>query len=143
MRLTDSAGWQSTLDANPIPAGFSPEPEDWPEHLTNDQRGDCYGAICLIAAQRWAEAMEERIDAGATVADCAHESFTVVDHHLGRWGVTGFQYGVIVSLLAQVWEHGEDLRRWHNLDTQIGNEGERANETGGTLNPALLSVSEG
>jgi hypothetical protein len=29
----------------------------------------------------------------------------------------------------------------HNIDKQCGNEGEKANESGGTLNPALLSFS--
>ena len=48
-------------------------------------------------------------------------------------------YGA-VSTLSKVWEHGEELRRWSNLDLQIGNEGEKANESGGTLNPALLNV---
>ena len=49
-------------------------------------------------------------------------------------------YGWAVAQIARVWAHGEALRRWHNLDTQIGNEGERANASGGTLNPALLNV---
>ena len=32
------------------------------------------------------------------------------------------------------------LRRWHNKATQIGTEGDKANETGGVLNPALLTI---
>ena len=43
-------------------------------------------------------------------------------------------------MLSQVWEHGEELRRWHNLDTQIHDEGEKANDEGSVLNPALLGV---
>jgi len=53
-------------------------------------------------------------------------------------GITGFMYGAAVSVLSQTWEHGEELRRWHNIESQIGDEGVRANDTGGTLNPALL-----
>jgi len=49
-------------------------------------------------------------------------------------------YGASVSVLAKCWEHGEQLRRWHNLKTQLGNEGEKANEKGGVLNPALLNI---
>jgi deoxyribonuclease V len=48
--------------------------------------------------------------------------------------------GCAMSILSQVWVHGEQLRRWHNLKTQIRNEGEKANESGGVLNPALLSL---
>jgi len=33
------------------------------------------------------------------------------------------------------------LRKWHNIKTQIGNEGEKANASGGVLNPALLNIS--
>jgi hypothetical protein len=39
-----------------------------------------------------------------------------------------------------VWKHGEALRLWHNLKTQIRDEGEKANESGGVLNPACLSI---
>ena len=62
-------------------------------------------------------------------------------HDADLEGITGFMYGCAVSILSKCWKHGEDLRRWHNLDTQIGNEGEKANESGGVLNPALLSVA--
>ena len=43
-------------------------------------------------------------------------------------------------MLAQCGVHGEALRRWHNRDTQIGTEGDKANESGGVLNPALLTI---
>jgi len=39
-----------------------------------------------------------------------------------------------------VWAHGEALRLWHNLKYQLRDEGEKANETGGVLNPALLNL---
>ncbi|MDA8315367.1 MAG: hypothetical protein M0010_09365 [Actinomycetota bacterium] len=50
--------------------------------------------------------------------------------------------GAAVSVLASCWVHGEELRRWHNLDTQIGTEGEKANASGGVLNPALLIMTK-
>ena len=49
-------------------------------------------------------------------------------------------YGCAVSILFQVWEYGDELRRWHNLDIQIGDEGDKANKTGKVLNPALLNI---
>lgn len=55
-------------------------------------------------------------------------------------GITGFMYGRAVVALSHYWKHGEQLRRWHNIKTQLGNEGEEANESGGVLNPALLSI---
>jgi hypothetical protein len=53
-------------------------------------------------------------------------------------GITGFMFGCAVLVLAKCWKYGEALRRWHNRDTQIGTEGDHANETGGVLNPALI-----
>ena len=63
-------------------------------------------------------------------------------HEADADGITGFMYGCAVSALAHFWEHGEVLRRWHNLDIQIKDEGERANVSGGVLNPALLNISK-
>lgn len=73
---------------------------------------------------------------GSTLAAVAHDASVWADDE----GITGFMYGCAVSILSQVWTHGDALRRWHNLNTQIGKEGERANETGGVLNPALLCL---
>jgi hypothetical protein len=49
-------------------------------------------------------------------------------------------YGCAVSTLSETWKFGEELRRWHNIDTQIHHEGEAANERGGVLNPAVLVI---
>lgn len=114
MQLKDAEIWQSWLDANQ----------------------DGYGSACMRYAQAWAELMEAKLAEGVTLEDIAKDT----SHAANTEGITGFMYGAAVSMLAQAWEHGEALRRWHNLDAQIGDEGERANETGGTLNPALLNI---
>lgn len=114
MRLKDEKGWQKSLDANQDP----------------------YGACGLRYTERWADLMEARMAEGAKLEDIAKET----SHEADTEGIIGFMYGCAVSLLGHVWEHGDKLRRWHNLETQIGDEGERANEEGTTLNPALLSI---
>ena len=73
---------------------------------------------------------------GAKLKDIAEESNREADTER----ITGFMYGAAVSTLAGVWEHGEELRRWHNIDTQIHDEGEKANDNDGVLNPAVLNV---
>lgn len=98
---------------------------------------DFYSKGIVDFAERWASIMEEQIAAGATVADCAKATSREADCDMG---ISGFMYGCAVQTLATFWEHGEALRRWHNIDTQIGSEGARANEEGGVLNPALLSI---
>lgn len=106
----------------------------WEKCLENNTDG--YGACINRFAARWANYMEAAMADGAEVRTVAKEASRKADIE----GITGFMYGAAVSTLSSVWKHGEELRRWHNLDTQIGNEGEKANESGGTLNPAVLSI---
>ena len=96
MQLKDPAGWKKSVKANQDP----------------------YGAAAHTFAERWANLMEARLADGETIADCADET----SHEADTEGITGFMYGCAVSILARVWKHGEALRCWHNLDTQIGNE---------------------
>ena len=79
------------------------------------------------------------MEKGEKLEDVANECSNEADTE----GITGFMYGAAVSVLASCWEHGEELRRWHNLKTQIRDEGEKANESGGVLNPALLNIEVG
>ena len=109
---------------------------DWDKGIKNNT--DLYGARCYSYAKDWADLMEAEIDKGKTVAEVAKETSHTADHD----GIAGFMYGCAVNILSRAWEHGEELRKWHNLDVQIGNEGEKANESGGTLNPAILGLGK-
>ena len=114
LALKDEAKWKSFVEGNT----------------------DGYGAACVNFAEQWGRLMQSKIESGAKIQGIAKESSFEAD----TVGLTGFMYGAAVSMLSQCWVYGEELRRWHNLDSQIGNEGEKANETGGTLNPALLRI---
>lgn len=114
MTLRDAEAWQKSCEAN----------------------SDSYGGAVMTYAERWARLMEARMSKGERIADIADECSHLADSE----GITGFMYGCAVSILSKVWQHGEALRVWHNLKTQLHNEGERANEAGGVLNPALLSI---
>jgi hypothetical protein len=108
--------------------------EGWRKCINNNSDG--YGSCVVRYAARWANLMEKRIAEGKTIAECAKQA----SHDADVEGITGFMYGCAVSILAGAWAHGEELRRWHNLSTQLKNEGEKANESGGVLNPALLNI---
>lgn len=107
---------------------------------------DPYGAATLAYAEGWADLMEQRMaggpdggaamDGGAPLEDVAKQA----SYDANTDGITGAMYGMAASILAECWEHGERLRKWHNLDVQIGTEGERANADGGTLNPAFIEI---
>lgn len=111
----------------------------WDQCVANNT--DPYGAACVRYAARWASLMEQEIGAQAndaaehTLRSCAKRT----GHDADVEGITGFMYGAAVAILSRVWVHGEVLRRWHNLDTQIGDEGQRANVRGGVLNPAVIN----
>ena len=107
----------------------------WKKGLANNQ--DSYGAATYEYAEAWANLMEAHMAEGIALQECAKKDSQ--DANTDR--ITGFMYGCAVGLLASVWEHGEGLRRWHNLDTQVKDEGEKANEKGTVLNPALLNIN--
>lgn len=114
MELKDRAGWEKGLACNQDP----------------------YGRAIFVYAERWADLMEAEIAKGVPISECAERA----SHEADTEGLTGFMYGAAVSILSQAWKYGEELRRWHNVHEQIGNEGEKANESGGVLNPALLNI---
>jgi hypothetical protein len=109
-------------------------PAAWQDWLAKQE--DEYGKAIFRYADKWARIMEGRMAGGAKLEDCADEASHLADDE----GITGFMYGAAVSTLARLWVHGEELRRWHNLKTQIRDEGVRANDSGGVLNPALLNI---
>lgn len=113
MTLRDPAGWQKTVDAN----------------------RDGYGAAIVDFASRWARIMEARMAEGEAIVDCAEDSSSLADTD----GITGFMYGAAVSILSRVWQHGEALRRWHNVHV-AGEQGEKVNESGGVINPAIITI---
>ncbi len=101
-----------------------------------EKNSDPYGGRCVRFAEEWARLMQTRIANGETVSECAEELSRLADDD----GITGFMYGASVSMLAKCWKHGEELRIWHNKETQIGTEGDAANQNDGVLNPAVFSI---
>jgi hypothetical protein len=107
----------------------------WDIGVANNQ--DAYGSCVYRYAERWADLMEKRMsETGKSLKEIAKDA----SHEADIEGITGFIYGCAVQVLALCWEHGEDLRRWHNLDCQLKDEGEKANESGGVLNPAVINI---
>lgn len=107
----------------------------WQKHL-DANADDEYGAAILRYAARWAHMMEKKIADGMQLEDIAEAT----RHDADMEGITGYMYGAAVSVLSKVWEHGEQLRQWHNHTTQLHGEGDKANRDGGVLNQALLRI---
>jgi len=82
------------------------DPDGW--QATLDNNADGYGRAALNYASTWARCMESLVGQGMSVADAAKKSQHVADSE----GITGFQQGCAVSILSQVWVHGDELRKW-------------------------------
>ncbi len=107
----------------------------WQKFKNNNQ--DAYGGAVVTYSERWARLMQlEMATTGKKLEDVADAA----SHEADLEGITGFMYGCAVATLAACWKYGDQLRRWHNLKTQLGNEGEEANKSGRVLNPAVLSI---
>jgi len=111
------------------------DPESWDKSVATNS-GDDYGAGILRYASRWARAMEAKMSAGATLADCADAT----SHEADSEGITGFMYGCAVNILGTVWAHGDALRAWHNRKYMPAEKADAAAADGRTVNPAILTV---
>ena len=111
---------------------------EWDAGLAKND--DDYGRAVYVYASEWATLMEREIPEKGSLSDLKPERIRALCHDADDEGITGFMYGCAMAMLAAWWVHGEELRQWHNLDTQIGTEGEAANASGGVLNPALLNI---
>lgn len=102
--------------------------EKWAESVrVND---DPYGSGVIRFTERWADLMEQKLAEGKTVA----EIYEATSHEADTEGITGFMYGVAVSMLSQLWEHGAELRVAHNAEYGVGP------EVQGTVNPAIITI---
>lgn len=95
----------------------------------DNQKGDAYGLRIYSYATTWADLMEAELANGRAVVDVAEECSQKADTD----GITGYMYGAAVSALTATWEHGEDLRRWHNKE--FGRP-----EATGVINPAVITI---
>jgi hypothetical protein len=101
--------------------------------------GDDYSFACVEFAELWARCMEKALAEGKTIPEVKEDLEKKVNDCIG--GITGFMHSCVIQILSQCWKYGDELRKIHNLETQIGTEGEAANESGRVLNSALLNVS--
>lgn len=113
---------------------------------------DPYGRAVQTFARLWAEAMERRLQTRdglwdwnlvREVAQPALEDAEREQH--SDEGLTGFQFGCAVDLLATCWPGGPLLREWHNAelagDSPQGRlQAARATAQGVTLNPAIMEI---
>src|SRR4030095_2156227 len=107
--------------------------DSWQAWVQNNTDG--YGGACIKVARRAMEILDEQ--AGDFYKD---ELIKRADDESKAGGITGFMAGCVASMISKCHSRGEEFRRKWNHDNQIGDEGDKANESGGVLNPALLNI---
>jgi hypothetical protein len=110
--------------------------EEWKTKNT-----DAYGAATVGYAESWALMLQQIIETETSPEKAIEKHADRLSHEADTEGITGFMYGMAVQMLSSCWRHGEILRKWHNLKTQIKDEGEKANKSNGVLNPAILNIN--
>lgn len=112
MPIIDQEGWDRSVEVN----------------------SDPYGKACVDVARR----VMELLDQGEPM-NC-RKLITDADEQIKAGGITGFMAGCVAQMVSCLHSRGEEFRRSWNTGNQIGTEGDRANDSGGVLNPALLQV---
>src|SRR4030095_12411435 len=109
--------WATILDANPLPPGCRADPSYWCAWCltaSTDDRDMLHGAIVVIAAERWADAMERALEGGAAreedLALLALATLHRINRELGSFALTDFQISCALTMLEQTWVYGETLR---------------------------------
>jgi len=101
--------------------------QDYATFRENNMK-DGYSAGIIRYAERWYGMMEQEMENGATVAEAAERT----NHSADTEGITGYMYGCAVQSLCQFWEHGEELRQWHNQQYCYNGDG--------IINPAIIKI---
>ena len=100
-----------------------------------DKNSDPYGRACFTYAERWAGMLEAAIESSEDdPAKVITDNADKLSHEADTEGITGFMYGMAVSILSQCWEYGEALRKWHNKEYNYKGEG--------VANPAVLTIGK-
>lgn len=118
IELSDKNGWEKFRDS----CG-----DDW-----------SFSSKVFIYSERWARLMQFEMARGIDLEYVAET--TSQDANFDE-AVDKFMRSCAVSILSKYWKYGEQLRRWHNIEVQVDDEGEKANRCAGVvLNPAICPV---
>ena len=110
--------------------------KDWDSWVESNEE-DPYGKACVDVAREVMKMMDE----GATIDP--HKLICDANDKIKCGGITGFMAGCVAQMVSVCHSDGETFRQIWNGDVQIGDEGDKANEGGGVLNPALMTIDTG
>jgi hypothetical protein len=109
---------------------------DWAKCVKNNE--DPYGKCCVDVAREVMRLLDGRpgdFDTNKIICEA--------DDKIATGGITGFMAGAVASMVSGCHSRGDEFRRKWNIDNQIRDEGEKANASGGVLNPAVMLIGKG
>jgi len=106
--------------------------DDWNTWV--DSNRDPYGKACVDVAREVMRILDsvEDFDTYKIICDA--------DRNIKAGGITGFMAGCVAKMVSSCHSRGEEFRTKWNTTNQLGTEGDRANESGGILNPAIIEI---
>ena len=96
---------------------------------------DPYSKACVDVARCAMEILDEEPGGFDT-----HNLICRAEKRAGEDGITGFMAGCVAQMVSACHSRGDEFRQKWNLKHQIHDEGEKANQSGGVLNPAVLTM---
>jgi hypothetical protein len=107
--------------------------EAWKRY--EEANDDEYGRCCVDVARRAMEILDnEKPFSPSNIISRASRELNA--------GISGFMAGAVAEMISRCHERGEEFRQLWNEENQISAEEERANDRGGVLNPALISIHD-
>ena len=110
--------------------------EDW-EKWVKTNALDPYSNCCVEVARKVMELLDDNNHKKFNANEIVGEADRLLDA-----GITGFMSGCVAQMVSHCHSRGEEFRKKWNKETQIEDEGDKANEGKGVLNPALLSIGK-
>lgn len=110
--------------------------KDWKEWVKINAK-DPYSNCCVEVAGKVMELLDDDDHGEFNANDIVGEADRLLDA-----GITGFMSGCVAQMVSRCHSRGEEFRKKWNKETQIENEGDKANKGKGVLNPALLSIGK-
>lgn len=107
--------------------------EKWESWVKNNN--DSYGKCCVDVSREVMRILDNGKDFDT------HKIICEADANIKAGGITGFMAGCVAQMVSKCHNRGEEFRIKWNKDNGISDEGEKANKSGGVINPALLTVS--
>ena len=86
-------------------------------------------------ADAWARLIQLEMAQGMSLSDAAKAT----RNEAGFEPLTVGEYVYAIRLLADIWVHGKELRRWHNLKYLSVEEAYAADAQNSTVNPATMT----